>query len=1270
MAIDPNSINTIRVGQLADAPFSLTDQIPHEVGSDLKRGSVQSLADFIAIQIGASAGISFVAVTVPDGGTLPDTTKEEWLLVGKGTFYNVNGGATIVTTEELNALVSNGTFWSIGVEIPIAVDLIGISQTILSGNTQTAPSENAVFNALAEKANVDDIPNPSIFEVIANKQDDMSVDDSGIKYPTVDAVNDLTNTIARATMAVGFIDTTDSFVLSVVNSTTLGIGASQFGIVFPEHFKTTPYAPETGIKFLTARNIPLPIFAGTGTAVKYVGWRESDDTILFSNDPYIQNIDICQLGLVFIKWSAGVTSFLDATRDVLTVPDISAYSNLETVGIGIKSDVIVGHTGSGMTIKNTAGSVKGISVNWHGANNDFRNVTSANPSNFQRLSPGNNLTSTPPAIVNTVVVNDYWNGTALVAVPSANNATVQAILLTIRGTIVIQVAEQFFADFQSAKDNAATVVFSNVLPIGTYVEIGRLVSKKSTTNLANNTDAVFITVSGGSGGGGGGSSVDILTQTVTDGDIDHAPSGDAVFEAIKTVKDSIGALIKEQFVWTSGTQTFTLLNNYYAIDSVVVQGVELKSTQYTLVSPNKVTINDALNANDYIIIHYSTASVGVIFPDIKQISTDVVNNANDIKSLKASSFTELETITLPAINNVGYLNSIGVYTPVPGNIYRTSDFIPIDSSKELRLKYATSDNVTPICYYSSNTEVSFISSQGKSVGNDINDVVNLDYPTNAAFYRLSKTTSRRFDMYSISYIANEASKLSTIGADNSNKEILFKQIDLTKNTTAGYISLITGAMNLNAQWLSSDFILYNPKDNYVVTSSVNNVNIPYAYFYTDTFVYLGSQGTTNLLNGRTVLDGPSFPTAKYTRYSWSPNASGYTFLYKFSYGYEKDKVYEDALIIPIYGQSNAAGYSANPSLTDFCKYDKNLFNLNTFPLIENFTIEEGSTTMPYTESSLSGTGEKIFSDILQMYNDTRTSVYPIKIAQGGASITSFIKGSANYTKLLSYVKRLSDIYLVLNRTVRVPAFCYIQGEAELENSVDYKGLLTQIQIDLNTDIKAITGQTQDVYCCLYNLSYVNSIVPATKNLFSFNQLRVAKAQYELIRDNPKFITSSPTYGLTYNLSDAIHLSNVGQRQMGVYQGDSISKLLKGIIKKGNYVVSTSVSGNVITLNINTPKLPLVIDTTYIPARTNYGFSVISTSDIDLISSVAVNTAVGTITINCSSSPVGSKLRYGNGGTVNVYGGNIRDSEGMYLSQVILGKVYEFHNWLQIFEIQL
>ena len=107
--IDPLEISTIRVGQLPSASISLTDNIPHEVGSDLRRATIEELSVFIATYVGTVGGIGFRPVTVIDGQTLPTTTQKEWILVGKGTFYNVNGGTTIVTTEELNAIMSDGS---------------------------------------------------------------------------------------------------------------------------------------------------------------------------------------------------------------------------------------------------------------------------------------------------------------------------------------------------------------------------------------------------------------------------------------------------------------------------------------------------------------------------------------------------------------------------------------------------------------------------------------------------------------------------------------------------------------------------------------------------------------------------------------------------------------------------------------------------------------------------------------------------------------------------------------------------------------------------------------------------------------------------------------------------------------------------------------------------------------------------------------------------------------------------------------------------------
>jgi len=160
--IDPNVITTKRVGELPPDVFDLSDKIPHEKGETLTRGTVQELADFIGGYLGTSDSLAFNPTTVPDGGTLPATDKNEWMLVGKGTFNNVGGGSSITTTEELNALTSNGSYWSLAVQIPISAEVLGIVQAIRSGYYATAPSENAVYNALALKLNVSDLPAPTI----------------------------------------------------------------------------------------------------------------------------------------------------------------------------------------------------------------------------------------------------------------------------------------------------------------------------------------------------------------------------------------------------------------------------------------------------------------------------------------------------------------------------------------------------------------------------------------------------------------------------------------------------------------------------------------------------------------------------------------------------------------------------------------------------------------------------------------------------------------------------------------------------------------------------------------------------------------------------------------------------------------------------------------------------------------------------------------------------------------------------------------------------
>jgi hypothetical protein len=114
-------------------------------------------------------------------------------------------------------------------------------------------------------------------------------------------------------------------------------------------------------------------------------------------------------------------------------------------------------------------------------------------------------------------------------------------------------------------------------------------------------------------------------------------------------------LIREEFVF-SGSQTFTLANNYAQIYSVEVQGQgALSTSQYTLVSPNQVTINDNLDSGDYVVIIYSDETLGVI-PYYTQAQTDLgfistvpnfvyVRDVNDFPSAISGVRTLLPEVT-------------------------------------------------------------------------------------------------------------------------------------------------------------------------------------------------------------------------------------------------------------------------------------------------------------------------------------------------------------------------------------------------------------------------------------------------------------------------------------------------------------------------------------------------------------------------------------------------------------------------------------------------
>jgi len=133
--IDPDEITTVRVGQLVEEIWSGTDNLPHEVGTDLRRGTVASLATYIAGVIDSSAGLAFNPLSISDGQSLPVTTINEWVIVGEGTYLQPNGFPDVVCTGDINIVLSNSVSWSLG--FGIEVEGVDSSQFVKLTTNQT-----------------------------------------------------------------------------------------------------------------------------------------------------------------------------------------------------------------------------------------------------------------------------------------------------------------------------------------------------------------------------------------------------------------------------------------------------------------------------------------------------------------------------------------------------------------------------------------------------------------------------------------------------------------------------------------------------------------------------------------------------------------------------------------------------------------------------------------------------------------------------------------------------------------------------------------------------------------------------------------------------------------------------------------------------------------------------------------------------------------------------------------------------------------------------
>ena len=390
--------------------------------------------------------------------------------------------------------------------------------------------------------------------------------------------------------------------------------------------------------------------------------------------------------------------------------------------------------------------------------------------------------------------------------------------------------------------------------------------------------------------------------------------------------------------------------------------------------------------------------------------------------------------------------------------------------------------------------------------------------------------------------------------------------------------------------------------------------------------------------------------------------------------------HKTVICIPVYGQSYALGEEAKR----ITNYDSLRINYNGRIVTEKMNcvfgyFDHSSRLKQFVkrllhydrkafELSLYGMAESL---ITELGNDTILCIFPG--GHGQNTITQLSKPVPCYNKFIEEIAYAFETAQELGWDFQIPAVCWMQGESDIAEypDTDYKSLFHEMYNNLNTDIKQITHQANDIRMICYQSSALTKAEKYKTNNFEGTESQTPEIQMELVRDDSLIWAMGPTYPYDY-LREALHIDAIGQKRIG----DLAAKSALGIIRNepcfiGLVPMVTKVEGNTVSILFNVPTPPLCFDTIQVIKADHYGFNVIRQDNTDIISDVVLQG--DTVVITCKESPIGCRIRYGvngefrKGGRLHGPRGNLRDSQGKIRKVRINGKTYPQDNWCYIFD---
>lgn len=405
-------------------------------------------------------------------------------------------------------------------------------------------------------------------------------------------------------------------------------------------------------------------------------------------------------------------------------------------------------------------------------------------------------------------------------------------------------------------------------------------------------------------------------------------------------------------------------------------------------------------------------------------------------------------------------------------------------------------------------------------------------------------------------------------------------------------------------------------------------------------------------------------------------------IYRYAIGHQPQGDHYVVICIPVYGQSLALGEEA-VRITNFdtltTKSEGRIVTQDMdfrFGYFDNDQLKQTIKKLFRYQKRSFELSVYSMSEVLstQLGRDTLICIFPG--GQGTTTIAGMNKSTAPYQRFLRDIGHACQEAKEKGWAFFVPAICWMQGESDIADypGTNYRKLLKQFSNDLNRDIKKITGQAVDVRLICYQTNAVSRGDKFKADSFNCEESRVPHGQMELIRDDTLFWASGPTYPFAF-AREAIHIDGAGQNRLGRLAARSALGIIRGERHfQGLVPLSTKVLGNNVQILFNVPCPPLRLDTIQVKRVANYGFSVITPNNKDIVTQVHLVDSI--VILTCSKSPLGCKVRYAINGEHMKSGykrgprGNLRDSQGDCLSANVAGHIYPLHNWCYQFDFLL